>query len=667
MGKGFYRKLAVNNLIRNSRKFIPYFIAATIMISVYFMVLMLMFSPGLADIPESESMKQLFIIGFIVLNIFITVFMIYINSFLIKQRKKEIGLYGILGLEKRHIGYLMLWESLLINGLATLLGVISGCVFGWFIFMLLLKSIKVSSGTYFALPMEAFVITFVYFFVLFIIISFLNILQVRLANPIDLLKSDHAGEKKTRFLVPITILGLLMLGYAYYISCTVVNPLAALNKFLFAVLLVIGASFMLFTTGSIAMLTLLKKNKKYYYRSENFVSVAGMFHRMKQNASGLATICILSTMVLVTVSTCIALYIGQEDTLVAMYQDDIEIKLYANATEDEQARLGESIYTTLKEHKVQVIEDYSYYSVDGSMVYEDGQFISPETNINYFSDHVPLEVSFRLITLEDFNRISDQNMELSDNEILLLFGDDEYKDVKDITLGGVTNKKTYQIISRISNTVFTSGKNRRAKEEIFLVIKDEEELNQMAQRMNPYFIHNKNINRIINLEGSQEECYEFSKQLREKANQLDNFYKIKSIYLDRAAGYSIYGGLLFMGAFFTILFLCATVLIIYFKQISEGYEDKERFEMLQKVGMEDTEVRRTINKQIRLVFFLPLFGALMHLFMAANMIIKLLEVFSLYNIRLTLLCMIGSCAVFALVYIIVYSLTAKTYCKIVEW
>lgn len=662
MGKEFYRKLAVNNIKRNRTKFIPYFIAATIMISVYFMTLLIIFTPGLASVPESASLKQMFGIGFVVLNVFIAIFMLYINSFLIKQRKKELGLYGILGLEKRHIGYVMLWENLFINGSAVLLGIITGCVFGWLIFMLLLKSINVSENSYFAIPMEAFVITSVFFFVLFFVISILNIIQIRLANPIDLLKSDHAGEKKTHFLIPITIFGLLMLGYAYYISCTVVSPLAALNRFLMAVILVIIASYMLFTTGSIAFLTLLKKNKKYYYKSENFISIAGMFHRMKQNASGLATICILSTMVLVTVSTCFALYIGQEDILKAMYKDDIVLEFFEETTAKEQDQISEAIHRTIKEHEVELVSDYSYYSREGYLTYEQGQLKSPDRDYDIFDNDAPKEIAVSIITLEDFNRISGKQQNLQENEILLLYGEIDYSEQETITFGDATNEKTYHIASHMEDTIFTTGKNRKAKDEIYVVVKDMTELQQLTDKMNPI-----SWKMVINLDSSQEPGLDFSNSLKSEAKVFDHFMRIDSIFENRAMCYSLYGGLLFMGAFFTILFLCATVLIIYFKQISEGYEDKDRFEMLQKVGMDDKEVKRTINKQILLVFFLPLLGALLHLSMASNMIIKLLQVFHLYNVRLTVLCMLSSCAVFTIVYVIVYRLTAKTYCKIVKW
>jgi putative ABC transport system permease protein len=662
LGKGFYIKLARNNIRRNQKKFIPYFIAATIMISVYFLVVMIIYSPGLEDVPETTSLRVMFQIGFYTLNIFVAIFMLYINSFLIKQRRKEFGLYGILGLEKRHIGRVMLWENLFINGSAIILGIGTACVFGWLIFMLLLKSIKVSLNTYFAIPIEAFVITLIFFSILYFIILILNLLQVRMANPIDLLKSDHMGEKKARFLIPITIIGLAVLGYAYYIALKVANPLQALNQFFLAVVMVIIASYALFTSGSITLLKILKKNKKYYYQPDNFVSVAGMFHRMKQNASGLASICILSTMVLVTISTCIALFIGQEDALIVQNKDDITMEVSGDSTEKQLQLFEEMITKASNENGVVVDDKYRYYSVDGMFIYQNQQFIIPEKDINYFERTVQNAVGISFLTLSDYNRICGVQENLDNNQMILL-SDDEYNDVKEFTAGG----QTYQITKYSSDTIFTNGKHRKAEQEIYIVMKDMNTLEQLTQKMSTSAIYGKSTKIIVNISGSQEDCVQFLNQIKGEYSDITQSLGIEDIFTDRYMGYSIFGGLLFMGAFFTVLFLCATVLIIYFKQISEGYEDKERFEMLQKVGMDDLEVKRTINKQILIVFFLPLFGALLHVAMASNMIIKLLEVFWLYNVKLTILCITGSCAVFTFVYIIVYRLTARTYCRIVKW
>jgi putative ABC transport system permease protein len=488
-----------------------------------------------------------------------------------------------------------------------------------------------------------------------------------MANPIDLLKSDHAGEKKTRFVIPITIVGLAMLGYAYYIAWSVTNPLIAFMKFFLAVVLVIFASYLLFTTGSIALLKILKNNKKYYYKPENFISIAGMIHRMKQNASGLASICILSTMVLVTVSTCLALFLGQEDTLSYMHKDDIQIQFNENSDENQNNQLDNIIVKAVDESGVELTSEYQYSSYDGSLLLEDDNLISPNTDIDLLADKVPDLISVSFLSAENYKIITGRDVVLDDCHLIMLTSNGEYENIKSVHLGNSSDEKTYEVIGYDTETVLTNGKNRDAKEELYFVVKDDSTAEQLVHRMNQNYNNGYTTKTILNINGSQEECYQFSNQVMEEAKKLKDFASMDSIYLYRAVCYSIYGGLLFIGAFFTIIFLCATVLIIYFKQITEGYEDKSRFEMLQKVGMDDLEVKKTINKQILIVFFLPLLGALLHLSMASNMIIKLLEVFYLYNVKLTLLCMLSASAVFAIAYILVYRLTAKTYVKIVKW
>jgi putative ABC transport system permease protein len=426
--------------------------------------------------------------------------------------------------------------------------------------------------------------------------------------------------------------------------------------------MVIFASYALFTSGSVTLLKILKKKKKFYYKPDNFISVAGMIHRMKQNASGLASICILSSMVLVTVSTCIALFIGQEDSLTEQNKDDIAIQVFEDITQEQYQQLSEMFLKSANENEVVIDSEYHYWSMDGILLYQNQQFLLPEKNLNYTERSMQNAVDLSIITLTDYNRVSGRNEELGNNQLLLLSNGD-YEDVEEFTVGN----QSYEIIGHVSDTVFTNGKNRKTHQEVFLVMKDIDSVDHMLQETNNHFTDNRTTKIILNITGSQENGYKFVDQIQNNYAEITDQFGIRDIFTTRAMGYSIYGGLLFMGAFFTILFLCATVLIIYFKQISEGYEDKERFEMLQKVGMDDLEVKRTINKQILIVFFLPLLGALLHVAMASNMIIKLLEVFWLYNVKLTALCIIGSSAAFTLVYVVVYRLTARTYCKIVKW
>lgn len=455
------------------------------------------------------------------------------------------------------------------------------------------------------------------------------------------------------------------MGSAYYMAWNYVNSSQAISTFFVSVVLVILATNALFTTGSIALLKTLKCNKKIYYKSDNFVSIAGMFHRMKQNASGLATICILSTMVLVTVSSCVSLYLGQEDLLRDEFMDDIVIRHSTNGSTEKF--IDEIIYNTVNDTEISIENQHQYKALKGTLLRQEGKFVAPQKHINFYDKLEVDYVDAYFISLEEFNRISQKEEVVQEDQVLLLTGGN-YDDVLTISTGD----KSYQVAKQITDTVFTNGKVRQADKEVFIVMKD---LSILRPGTSEYVMKPEaklNSYRILNINGGNEDCYEFSMQLENSVRALFNQDQSQdimfdSIYIKRFLGYSMFGGLLFLGVFFTILFLCATVIIIYFKQVSEGFEDKERFETLQKVGMDDLEVKRTINKQILIVFFLPLLAALCHLTAASKMIIKMLGMFGMFNVNLSILCIIGSSIVFTIVYIFVYRLTARTYCRIVKW
>lgn len=455
------------------------------------------------------------------------------------------------------------------------------------------------------------------------------------------------------------------MGSAYYMAWNYVNSSQAISTFFVSVVLVILATNALFTTGSIALLKTLKCNKKICYKSDNFVSIAGMFHRMKQNASGLATICILSTMVLVTVSSCVSLYLGQEDLLRDEFMDDIVIRHSTNGSTEKF--IDEIIYNTVNDTEISIENQHQYKALKGTLLRQEGKFVAPQKHINFYDKLEVDYVDAYFISLEEFNRISQKEEVVQEDQVLLLTGGN-YDDVLTISTGD----KSYQVAKQITDTVFTNGKVRQADKEVFIVMKD---LSILRPGTSEYVMKPEaklNSYRILNINGGNEDCYEFSMQLENSVRALFNQDQSQdimfdSIYIKRFLGYSMFGGLLFLGVFFTILFLCATVIIIYFKQVSEGFEDKERFETLQKVGMDDLEVKRTINKQILIVFFLPLLAALCHLTAASKMIIKMLGMFGMFNVNLSILCIIGSSIVFTIVYIFVYRLTARTYCRIVKW
>lgn len=665
MDKNFFFQMALTNIKRDKRMYLPFGIASTAFVSIYFMVVTIMYSKGIADVPAGRNLQMMFSIGMVIMNVMTVIFMLYINSFLIKRRKKEFGLYGILGLEKRHVGKVILWENFIISMGSVILGILFGIIFGKLIFLIIFYSLKVSAHSRFILPPKAFAYTVMLFLGIFIVTSIFNLLQVSLANPIDLLKGDRMGEKKARFILAKTFLGTVLLGWAYYSAATVNSALTALVQFMLAVLAVIAATFLLFEAGSLVILTILKNKKKIYYKSNNFIAISGLFHRMKQNAAGLASICILATMVLVTVSTCTALYLGQEDMLKQLNPNDMEIQMRGEVTPGQEKQLNELITKLTDQNKVTITNDYSYDSIITSLLLKDGTFLPVKPkDINSGSTEIIEHMrSIKVITLKEYNEICGREEILQKNEILVLTGHEPNKEHINSVIAG-----RYKVKALVPDTRFVAGKNSEEDSTYFFVVSDKEDGFKLLDLLNAdkNQTENKRI-KVLSLEGNKSDLTVCAKDIRVESLKIKNVIGFQSIYTSREEGYGIYGGLLFLGIFFTVLFLVATVLIIYFKQISEGYDDKERFIILQKVGMDDLEVKRTINKQILIVFFLPLFGALLHVTMARHMIIKLLQAFYLYNTMLTTLCLAVTCLIFILAYILVYGITAKTYYKIVKW
>jgi len=579
LAKGFYRKLAWNNLRRSKEVYLPYMIATAIISGVFFLTVGLTFSGKLSNIPSGQITKSVFAMGIGLFAVFAVGFMAYINNFLVKRRKKEFGLYSVLGLSKGHIGRVLLWENSMVLGIGVAAGMVFTLVFGRLLFLLLLKVIHVAPDSEFSIPPMAYAVTVVLFFIVFLLTSAYNLLQIRISNPIELMHSEKTGDKKdSRFLLPRAILGFVLLAAAYYCAWTIDVSGTALGAFFPLALLVILATGLLFTSGSIAVLRLLRANKQIYYKLKNFVSISGMFHRMKQNAAGLAAICILSTMLIVTVSGTLALYLGQEEILeesyplydVMVYVDKSDLKDDA-AVEDSGRRFDEVIGKLAAHYGVQ-------------------------TDI----DSLPVEKSS---------------------------GKAEWSDEK---------KKTFYFndLKRFTHCVYAGG------------------------------------NFIFNLNCGQTEGYAFTEALHEQiaSGAFDgSVWGIDSVFTARQDGYAIYGGLLFLGVFFGILFLAVTVLIIYFKQVTEGYEDKERFEILQKVGMDEEQVKSTINRQILWVFFLPLGMTFLHMIFASKIMARMIESFLVYNWTVTIACVAGVCGVFALLYLWVYRMTAKMYFRIVKW
>ena len=566
MGKRFfYLRLAWSNVIRNRQTYLPYLIATAIISGVYLLIAGFIISPSLTNLPSGNMASMIFQMGLAVFAIFAFFFMVYINNFLISRRKREFGLYGILGLERRHIARVLVLENFLVLGGGMLLGILFALVFGQLLFLLLLKLIHAVPGSTFSLAPAAYLTMLGLFAIIFLVTSMGNIYQMRKAKPIELLSSEKRGDKDSKLILPMAIFGILLLGISYYFAWSIDNPAIALGVFFLLALLVIFATYALFSSGSIAVLRGLRANKKIYYKLNNFVSISGMLHRMRQNAKGLATICILSTMLLVTVSFTLALYAGQEKILEQSYPYDVKIEI------DEQDA------DTVKNFETELLA-------------------LAETH------HVTLSAPWDKLTNEPYPN-------------------------------GMTRNNYY------------------TEDSVFIEL--------------PHLLYFDGAMRF-DVEGEEEDCLAFMADLPNWSQEF-SIFGISDVFTARQDGYGMYGGLLFLGVFFGVLFLAVTVLIIYFKQITEGYEDKERFAILQKVGMDDKQVKSTINRQVLWVFFLPLAACLIHMVFASKIIARMLESFLLYDWGLTLSCVGCVSAVFILLYLVVYRLTARVYYKIVKW
>ncbi len=561
MAKAFYLKLAIANIKRSREIYIPHFIATAIISGVFFLISGLVFSDGLTNLPSGPTSQAVFSAGIFLFAVFAFIFMLYINSFLMKRRKREFGLYGVLGLSKRHIGRLLLWENVLIIGFGVICGIIVALIFGKLLFLLLLKAIHSAPNSEFSIGLEAYLLTLGLFAVIFVVTSAINLVRVHIANPIQLLYSEKKGDKDSRFVVPRAIIGFILLAVAYYFALTINVPATALGVFFLLAVLVILATNALFVAGSIVILRILRKRKKLYYKPKNFVAISGMFQRMKQNASGLAVICILSTMLIITASSTTALYLGQEEQLQSVYSFDIQVWLSDTQNEEQLKELDSLLATEANEHGLMMSASFEGKAGENVQSIIDNGYTTMEHSIVQWGNSIMFDLEGR---------------------------DEDYQQFVD----------------------------------------------QIPELIEPY-----------STDG----------------------YGISDINAGRMDAYALTGGLLFLGVFFGILFLVITVLVIYFKQITEGYEDKERFAILQKVGMSDKQVKETINRQILWVFFLPLVVAICHTAVAAKIICIMLQTFQLYNSTLVLNCLAVTCAVFALIYLIVFRLTAKVYYRIVKW
>lgn len=667
MTNHLYLRLAINNIRNNRRFYLPFLLTAALTAACFYILSAIALNPGH---PGGETTALILRLGIIVVGLFALIFLFYANSFLIKRRKKELGLYNILGMEKRHIARVLTWESLISVVVAVGSGLLAGMLLFRLMFLLLLNLTRMDVTLSAAIQPGVIVLTLLVFCAIFALLLLANLRQVAFSKPIELLRGSNTGEKEPKVKWPLVVLGVLCLAGGYTIAVVVKDVGTAVLLFFVAVLLVIIGTYCLFVAGSIAILKFMKSRKHFYYKSGNFVSVSGMLYRMKQNAVGLANICILSTMVLVVISTTVSLYAGMTDAVNAHYPHDITMEFFAPRencrTDVEQIIADSEAETGISVRKTTLYAPFvANWQMDGS------DFLSP----TIASDDSTLSFAYLcLITADDWESLTGQHYDLTGNEVALGEVADTLPDsfsfhgepftVKtrfddfpaDAPLADFAYSPLYYIIVSDDATLV----------HLDHVYSDDDETDTRTTM--------PTINLALDLDGTEEENRTFTDAFTARMLAVDTdsasspfdglSYRTKSYNL--AEIYSLYGGFLFIGIFLGGLFLMATVLIIYYKQIIEGYDDRARFEIMQKVGMDKKLISASIRSQVLTMFLLPLAVAALHLCFAFPLLSHLLEGMMLTNIRLFLGCTAATFAAFVLVYLLVYVITSRVYYKIVS-
>ena len=651
---GFFPRLALVNLVRNGRFYGPYLLSCGMTAAMYYILSYLTRSDIVASVRGAGYLQSLMYIGVLVVALFAAILLLYANSFVMKRRRRELGLYNILGLEKRHIAHLMVWETIYCAAASILGGLAAGVLLSKLVLLLLLQVSHLPVQYGFEISLPAMGRTAMLFGILFLLTLVWNLAGLLRSRPVELLHSASAGEREPKTRRLLVVLGAVTLGTGYAAALTVADPVSALAYFFLAVVLVMIGTYCLFTAGSIAFLKHLRNTPRYYYQPKHFTAVAGLLYRMKQNAVGLANICILSTMVLVTVSTTVSLYAGLEDTLNRMFPYDVDVVQSLEGVPPEEAESAtadtlERVQAAAAEagRKVELLQWSTLLDTVGWYT----------GNTFTLSTQDGVHTQIQVLTADDYGRLTGHTVDLSPEEVLvqaenLVLPETFYvEDLPFHIAGTVTD------FPRYNDAVFISNQEAR----LSLVVADESVLSAVRDR--DFGDDRREFHVQMNLDGTEAEKLAFVDPLL--AADVNDVYSVISRQDNALDLYTMYGGFLFLGVFLGLLFLLSTVLIIYYKQISEGYEDQRRYQIMQQVGMSPREVRASIRSQVLLVFFLPLVTAGIHVAAAFPMLCKLLELFNLFDVRLFALCAAGTLLVFCAIYALVYGLTTRAYSRIV--
>lgn len=681
MKAGFYPKLAWDGIRKNKRFYLPYILTSIGLVMMFYIIHYLAAMPNLKDMPGGRTMEQVLGFGFWIVALFAVIFLFYTNSFLMRRRHKEFGLYNMLGMGKSNLSILLLCENLILFAFSMLGGLIGGILLSKMaeLFLIFILNGEVDYSLY--INQDAFIDTWIIFIPIFALVFLKNLIKVRRASAVALLKNENIGEKPPKANYLFGIAGIVILTVAYYIAVSIENPLIAMAWFFIAVCLVIVGTYLLFISGSVMLCKILQKNKKYYYKKNHFVSVSSMAYRMKRNGAGLASICILSTMVLVMMMGAGSLYFGKEDSLNTRYPTDI------NASIDFLTEGNEHLYSQEKEvaflsrvdevlgkFGVEPKNAQQVLSTTVTGMLKDGKLILDPNTVNAADTQTMDYVTqIILIPLSSYNRSFNAQETLGENEVIIQCVRRTYED-NIITLNDGT---VWSVKKQIEDVISSGDAAMSMIPSVFIITDDVESafktFNTELSEISEEYMCRLELSYAFDADISNNEKIELGAAIEEAVRDMqisgdDDFYSysVECKEKERADYYGLFGGIFFLGIFLSIIFLAATVLIIYYKQVTEGYEDEARFGIMRKVGMTTRDIRKSINSQMQTVFFLPLIIAALHVGFAFPMVQKLLVMFNLRNTMLSILVTGIAIVVFGIFYAIVYRITSNAYYSIVS-
>lgn len=657
----FYSKFALNNLVKNKRFILPYILSTIFTIASFYILTSLSLGKNLDKLPQGISAtKQVLGFGVIVIAIFSAIFLFYTYSFLIKRRVREFGLYSVLGMTKKQIARILILETIFIAVITLVFGLAFGLLFDKLMLLVLLKLFTAGVSFGFVITPIAVFLTILLFGGIFFLLLIYTVVKISRLKIVALLKEENNGEREPKARFILAILGLGLTGYGYYLAQTIQNPIKAITMFFIAVLAVIFGTYLIFMAVSITVLKLMKNNKTFYYKPKNFISVSGLLYRMKRNAVGLANICILSTMVLVTMGTTSALYAGSEEAYNTRFPRDIIINGY-RSTEGKLAEIEKNVKKATQDAGVEVKDLVSY-----NMLNVVGHLNGTEINyVSEFTGSFDKIKSIVVLELKDYNKVSKEQKTLNTGETLLFIDKKGKYEANEITVQGV-NLKIKEKLTDFPGALGTAAAN--IMDTYYVVVKDNADVKKIESALKKKLNISDGEGEIFNYVGlnisdksKEAKVIENFKQLEKEGN-----INIEGKAENETNFKGFYASFLFIGVFISMIFVVSQVVIMYYKQISEGYEDKGKFGIMRKVGLTDRQIKQSIRSQVLMIFFAPLAVATLHTVVAYPFIEKILKLFLATNNNVFLIALAVTIAVFGVFYLIVYLITSRIYYRIIK-